>query len=123
VEALHPGEHQVKLFAIEWLFQEIHRSTPHRFDGIFDTALGGENNHRQVGLALENPVENIEPIFRSEIQIEQNRIELAFLQFRESQLPGTGGFRIMALTVNEQASCVPECLVVVDDHEVHREYQ
>ncbi len=79
MEALHAGEHQVKLLAGERLFQKIHRSAPHGLNRVFYTALRGKNDHRQIGLALENLLKNVEAFFRPKIEIQKNRIEFPFL--------------------------------------------
>jgi len=79
VKALHAGEHQVKLLAGEGLFQEVHRAPPHGLHGVFHTALRGKNDHRQIGLALEHPLQDVEAFFRPQIQIQQHRIESSFL--------------------------------------------
>ena len=79
MEALHAGEHQMKLFAGERLFQKIHRAAPHGLHRVFHTALRGEHHHWQVGPELENLLKNVEAFFRPKIKIQKNRIEFSFL--------------------------------------------
>ena len=99
----------------EGLFQKVRRSAPHGLHRVFYAPLRGKNDHREIRLALENLLKDVEPIFRPEIKIQKNRIKFPCLQLHKAQLPRTGGLRVMALAVDEQARRIAKRLVVVDD--------
>ena len=90
VEAAHAREHEMKLFTREGFFQEVHRAAAHGLDRVLHVALSGKNDHRQVGPNFENSLQDIEALLRAKIQIQQNGVELFFIQKREAQLTGSG---------------------------------
>ena len=53
----------MKLFPRERFLQEVHRAVAHGLDGVFDAALSCKNDHRQIGPAFEDLIEDVERLY------------------------------------------------------------
>src|SRR3954447_3028817 len=69
LEALDASERHLKLFPPERFFQEVHRTAPHRFDRVFESAMGRENDDREIGLLGQNLTKNVQAALPTEQKV------------------------------------------------------
>ena len=68
----------------EWLLDEVEGATLQRVAHGLRRAVGSDHDHRQVRIALLQGLQRVHPVDAGHHDVEQDRIELAFLGRREA---------------------------------------
>ena len=93
-----------QFFIVPGLLDEIRRARLHRLDGIFNRAVGGNHDHRELRIMGANFSQQVDAVAIRQRQVEQHQIERAFSRcasalfaawrpIRLRSLPSRAGFR------------------------------
>jgi hypothetical protein len=104
-----------KLFVVPGLLDEVLRPAIHGVDHIADGSIGGDHDHRQVGLALPDAGQNLQAILARQRQVQQNQVVGSGIDVPEPGLTLGGRLHDIAFEQQQRLQRFANGCFVVDD--------
>ena len=105
----------------ERLRQVVKGAAPHRLDGCVNGGKGGEDDDFGVWRGSQNVLKNIQSIFLTEFQVEEDHIVTLLLEFFESRSAILRGHAFVTHGFERQHQGALDVPFVINNEDVHLE--
>ena len=109
---------QAEPIEIHRLGEKVVRAVSHRLHGGLDRPVTGENNHRERGIRLDDPTQELLARNAGHLEVCDDEVDLLLFEHLECLLTVLREQHVVTVELDRLAQPGTDILLIVDDHDI-----